>query len=146
MAAIGCVDLNSEQGELIHYTIRCLFYHILSFVIFHLKIIIWVKEKESSFSFWNAILKYNVWTIKTVYPVYPAGCYKVSLPSVIPIPSSFQWLSNDLNCRMNIWAKPGLKKKKKKKESGSLQKAIFYVYNFSSYSRQGIHFYSPAIR
>lgn len=67
-------------------------------------------------------------TIKTIYPVYPAGCYKASLPLVIPIPSSFQWLSNDFNCRMNIWAKPGFFLKK---ESGSLQKAIFLMYIIS---------------
>ena len=98
-----------------------------TFIIFHLKIIIWVKERESSFSFFeNAILKYN--NDYKDYPVYPAGRYKASLPLVIPIPFSFQWLSNDLNSRMNIWLKSGLKKKKRVL---ALYKKLFFMYIIS---------------
>lgn len=32
------------------------------------------------------------------------------LASVIPFPSSFQWLTSDLNSRMSIWGKSGFKK------------------------------------
>lgn len=53
--------------------------------------------------------------------MYPAGCYKDPLSPVTYIPSRFQWLNNDLNSRMNIWAKSGLKRT----SSGSQLEAIF---------------------
>lgn len=91
MVATGDVDLESERGRLIHHTVSFLFLFFLTYTLFIKKIIMQVKERESTLSCLSMQHRNVITNIKTTLCIL-LGATKIPWPLSYP----FHLVSNDL--------------------------------------------------